>query len=346
MKSAILRLIAMLCLAVQVMALDGCTATKGAMAPAAVEDSGPGHAPDGWVLVNNAAAFSRRDTAEDVVFKGKLWLSNGFYHGNVTHRDMWSSPDGIAWTRVSKDTPFDPANKVSGDTPYDAYSEMVVFDDKMWAVKGSVWNSADGVKWTRVLEKTPFGARGYGETLVHSGKMWQLGSGPDVWSSPDGTNWTCVCKEAAYGSRSAAAVVSYAGKLWVMGGGSTGANTPPEKGYENITTHNDVWCSGDGANWTRVAEHAPWPPRQWFCAKEYAGEIWIAGGYDNVNAQNLGDVWHTKDGKNWVKFESDPVFSPRHEPTLYVFDNSLWVVAGNSWPVKNDVWRLTLPAGK
>ena len=93
-------------------------------------------------------------------------------------------------------------------------------------------------------------------------------------------------------------------------------------------------------------EHAPWSPRQWFGAREYAGEIWIVGGYDNVNAGNLGDVWHTKDGKEWRKFESEKVFSPRHEPTIYVFDNSLWVVAGNSWPVKNDVWRLTLPTSK
>ena len=25
-----------------------------------------------------------------------------------------------------------------------------------------------------------------------------------------------------------------------------------------------------------------------------------------------------------------------------IFDGSLWVVAGNTWPVVNDVWRLTL----
>jgi len=292
-----------------------------------------GQAPAGWVQVTSAAAFSPRDTAEDVVFKGKMWLSNGYYHGNVLHRDLWSSIDGRTWT------------KVSGATPYDGYSEMVVFDGKMWAVKGSIWNSADGVNWTRVLEKTPFGERAYGETLVHDGKLWQL-SNSDVWNSTNGINWKCVCKEAPYGLRGAAAIMAYAGKLWLMGGGTPGTNAPPEKGYPGNTTHNDVWCSTDGANWTRVLEHAPWAPRQWFIAKEYAGEIWIVGGYDNVNAGNLGDVWHTRDGKQWKEFVSTTKFSPRHEPTLYVYNNSLWVVAGNAWPVTNDVWQLTLPPNK
>jgi hypothetical protein len=288
----------------------------------------------GWVQVTDAAAFSPRDTAEDAVFNGKMWLSNGYYHGNVLHRDLWSSIDGCVWT------------KVSDATPYDGYSELVVYDGKMWAVKGSVWNSVDGINWTRVLEKTPFGVRGYGETLVHDGKIWQLGSGKDVWISTNGIDWTCVCKDAPYGSRAAAAVVSFAGKLWVMGGRQPIANTPPEKGYPNATTYNDVWCSTDGVDWTCVAEHAPWAPRQWFIAKVYAGALWIVGGYDNVNNANLGDVWYTQDGKNWNEFVSATVFSPRHEPTLYVYDNSLWVVAGNSWPVKNDVWRLTLPTSR
>ena len=33
-------------------------------------------------------------------------------------------------------------------------------------------------------------------------------------------------------------------------------------------------------------------------------------------------------------------WTARHEPTLYLFGDSLYLVAGNSWPVRNDVWRL------
>ncbi len=287
-----------------------------------------------WVKVTDAAAFSPRDTAEDAVFDGRMWLSNGYYHGNVLYRDLWASTDGLTWA------------KILDNTPYDGYSEMAVFDGKLWAVKSSVWCTEGGVVWRQVLDKTPFGERGYGELVVHDGKMWQLGSGADVWNTADGIHWTCVCNEAPYGDRAASAVVVHDGKLWLMGGRLRGENTPPDKGYKQYTTFNDIWCSADGANWARVVEHAPWSPRMWFIAKEYAGEIWIVGGYDNANAANLGDVWHSADGQDWKAFAPETTFSPRHEPTLYVYDHSLWVVAGNSWPVKNDVWRLTLPGAQ
>ena len=287
-----------------------------------------------WLCVTEKAAFSPRDTSEDAVFNGKMWISNGYYHGNVLTRDLWRSEDGATWTRVSD------------ATPYDGYSEMVVYKGKMWAIKGSVWSSADGEEWTQVLEKTPFGIRGYGEAVVFQDRIWQLGSGKDVWHTTDGAEWTCATDSAAYGKRSATAVAVFEDKLWVMGGSTSKRNDPPEKGYDTMTTLNDVWCSADGATWDRVLEHAPWAPRMWFIARAYAGRLWIIGGYDNVNSRNLGDVWYTEDGKTWHEFKAKTVFSPRHEPTVYVYDNSLWVVAGNHWPVQNDVWRLTLPEAK
>ena len=287
----------------------------------------------GWENLTKEAAFSPRDTAEGVVYQDKLWLSNGYYHGNVLSRDLWTSDDGVTWTVVNE------------ATPYDGYSEMVVYRDALWAVKGSVWTSKDGVSWTQVLDKTPFGVRGYGELVVHQDALWQLGSGADVWRSTDGAQWTEVSAEAPYGKREAAAVTVVKDKLWVVGGKTPGANTPPEKGYPDTTTHNDVWNSADGETWERVLEHAPWAPRQWFTAEVYRDRLWIIGGYDNVHGLNFDDVWYTEDGVTWHRYEVQPVFSTRHEPTTYVHKGALWVVAGNTWPVLNDVWRLTLPEG-
>ena len=284
-----------------------------------------------WINLVHNAPFTPRDTSEDVVFQDKLWISNAYYHSGILSRDLWNSSDGISWHLVSE------------ATPYDGYSEMTAYKDRIWAVKGSVWNSRNGVEWTRVLEETPFGPRGYGELVVHRERMWQLGSGRDVWHSGDGIAWTRATPSAPYGNRSAAAVAAYNDRLWVMGGRIVQRNDPPEKGYADYTTLNDVWCSEDGVIWTRVLEHAPWSPRMWFISKVYAGRLWIIGGYDNANSVNLGDVWYTEDGREWHEFKPDTRFAPRHESTCYVFRNSLWVVAGNTWPVVNDVWRLTLP---
>jgi len=315
------------------MALPSCVANAAGTAPPsgpARNDEGGGRPPS-WVCVTEEAAFSPRDTAEDLVFGGKMWLSNGYYHGNVLTRDLWSSTDGKTWTRVLD------------ATPYDGYSELAAYDGKMWAVKGGVWSSTDGANWTPVASETPFGARGYGEVVAHDGKLWQLGSGEDVWRSTDGASWTCALEHARYGARSASAVAVFRGKLWLMGGKTSEANTPPEKHYPNFTTYNDVWCSADGVAWERVLEHAPWTPRMWFVSKVYAGRMWVIGGFDNVNGANLGDVWYTEDGVKWHEFVSENAFAARHEPTCYVYAGGLWVVAGNTWPVRNDVWRLTLP---
>ena len=77
-----------------------------------------------WGRVAEKAAFSPRDTAEDVVFHGKMWLSNGYHAGGTLVRDLWSSSDGVTW-------------KLTSDhTPYDGYSEMVVYDGKLWILGG------------------------------------------------------------------------------------------------------------------------------------------------------------------------------------------------------------------
>ncbi len=287
-----------------------------------------------WDRVTEHAPFAPRDTSEGVVFAGKMWLSNGWLGENKLARDLWSSTDGVTWTLVST------------NTPYDGYSEMVVYRGKIWAVQGSVWNSADGVRWKQVVEKAPFAPHGYGELLVHKGWMWQLGSGQDVWKTKDGVHWDCLTTNAAYGARFATAAASFKGRLWVMGGAIEKTNTPPERVYKKFTTFNDVWCSATGADWTRAVEHAPWGPRMWFIPIVYADRLWIIGGFDNVHRANFDDVWWTQDGVAWHRLETKTKFSPRHEATVYVYDKSLWVVAGNSWPLQNDVWRLDPPLGR
>lgn len=290
--------------------------------------------PPSWVRVMDKAAFSPRDTAEGVDFDGRIWLSNGYVAGGKLVRDLWSSRDGVAW-ELAVD-----------NTPYDGYSEMVVYQGKVWAVKARVWNSSDGLNWTQVSAKTPFGARGYGELVVHRHRMWQLGSGSDVWNSADGVQWECVNARSGFGPRYGSAVAVYKDNLWLMGGATSQTSDPPEKHYRQYTTHNDVWRSADGVNWTRVLEHAPWRERMWFVATVYAGKLWILGGFSNRDSVNFAEAWYTDDGVNWQEHKSDPMFSPRHEVTPYVFEGSLWVVGGNMWPLMNDVWRLTLPEGK
>ena len=283
-----------------------------------------------WELVTESAQWGPRDTAEPFVFDGKMWLSNGYYHGNVLYPDLWSSENGKHWRMVLD------------DTPYWGYAEMVIYEDRVFAIKSDVWVSDDGENWEQILEKTPFGTRGYGESVVHDGQIFQLGSGSDVYSTTDGAEWECVASGAPYGARAGSAVASFKGKLWLMGGRVSTPNDPPEEGYEAWTTFNDVWCSEDGVTWELVLEHAPWAPRTWFIADVYRDRLWVIGGYDNVNHANFAEVWYTDDGVTWHQMPVPEEFKSRHEPTAWVFDGSLWIAGGNTWPVLNDIWRLTV----
>jgi hypothetical protein len=63
-------------------------ARLGAQPPAETATSPP------WVRMAEKAALSPRDTAEDVVFHGKMWLSNGYETGGKLVRDLWTSSNG------------------------------------------------------------------------------------------------------------------------------------------------------------------------------------------------------------------------------------------------------------
>ncbi|NLB55838.1 MAG: hypothetical protein GX811_08770 [Lentisphaerae bacterium] len=283
---------------------------------------------DPWELVTKNAAFSRRDSAKSCVFQGEMWLNNGYYHGNVNLRDLYKSVDGKTWELVL------------AETPYDIYSEIAGFNGKLWVAKNSLWSSSDGKTWKCVLEKAPFAP--CIELFVFKDAIWSLNNNA-LWRSTDGENWSKIGENFPLRRRGAFAFAIHNDRFWVMAGGIKEVNDPPEKGYKDITTLNDVWSSADGKTWECVLEKAPWQPRQWVKAESYAGWLWVMGGYDNVNSGNLNDVWRSRDGKEWEKFSVPTPWSARHEPSLFVFGGSLYLVAGNAWPVQNDVWKLTLP---
>jgi hypothetical protein len=283
--------------------------------------------PASWARVTEHADFPPRDTSSGAVFLGKMWMSNGY----PDFRDLWSSSDGTSWTKVLDYTPYDP------------YSRLVVHDGKLWAIKNSVWFSRNGVDWTRAVKQVPF--RISSEAVEYAGRMWALGSGSEVWSSANGTRWVCATRKAPFGKRSAAAFAVFDDKLWLLGGATAaprmGYPTAERKGYPNLKMNHDVWSSSDGTNWMPIIDDAPWAGRMWFVAEEYAGRLWVMGGYNNDNYTNLSDTWFTEDGVHWEQLNSDDVWSARHQPTGFVFKNALWLVAGNSWPTVNDVWRIT-----
>ncbi len=119
---------------------------------------------------------------------------------------VWTSPDGLNWTRVPHD------ELTMGGTGNQGMESVVSGGPGLVAVgldfsggdeDAAVWTSPDGLNWTRVPhDETIFGGPGDQEMeSVTTGGPGLVAVGLDsssgyadaaVWTSPDGLNWTRV----------------------------------------------------------------------------------------------------------------------------------------------------------
>ena len=97
---------------------------------------------------------------EAFIFNKKIYISNGYNREQKASRDLWVSTDGTDWSVVNK------------ETPYDAYSEIVVFKGDIWAVRNSVWKSTDAHSWKLALQTTPFGRDNLGSSIIFANAIW------------------------------------------------------------------------------------------------------------------------------------------------------------------------------
>lgn len=281
-----------------------------------------------WKHLREHAEFTPRDVAQPFEFKGELWISNGYRDSVTTARDLWKSADGATWTQVN------------GATPYDAYSGIAAFHGKLYAVKNSVWSSKDGVAWERVLAHGPLEDPDAIPHLRVLGERLLLLWGEQVWSTADGAHWRRE-PDAPYGARARYAVAATPDAIYVMGGSRKVRSASRTQGdfYPYWRALNDVWRTTDGRTWKQVTAHASWSPRMWPSAVQHEGRLWLVGGFDAPHRANLGDTWVSDDGANWCLVDADSL-EARHWPSLFSLPGRLLLVAGNAWPVQNDVWAL------
>jgi len=291
------------------------------------------HPTPNWVRASESAPWVPRDSAGEVVFGGRMWIFGGYTPELVS--DVWSSPDGVNWSR-------------GGSIPCQSGINIpvtFVYDDKMWVTShdGKLFASADGERWSLVTDRAPWRGRYAAGSVVFDGRMWVMGGCGggrlfnDIWSSADGVHWTLEAAEAPWSRRqlfSMAAV--HAGKIWLLGGGITN--------YHPFRAYRDVWSSPDGRNWTKVSDCAPWPARIWSSSAVYMNRLWVLTGFRaEPTWNNFSDVWYSADGEHWRELVTEAIWAPRHEVSVYVFDEKLWVVGGNAWPLMNDSWYLEIP---
>jgi hypothetical protein len=228
---------------------------------------------------------------------------------------VWTSPDGLTWTRI----PHDEA--VFGGDGYQAMTSVVAAGPGLVAVgydssggdwDAAVWTSPDGVTWTRVPhDETVFGgdnsqvmvsvvAVGSGLVAVgndRSGGGWDAA----VWTSPDGVTWTRVPHdEAIFGGNNDEQMVS----VVAAGPGlvAIGIDGPGDE-WDAA-----VWTSPDGLTWTRVPHDEAvfgGDNDQVMFSVVAVGSGLVPVGYDSSGNEEDAAVWTSPDGVTWARVPHD-----------------------------------------
>jgi hypothetical protein len=142
-----------------------------------------------WNRVQPEAPFwpQRGMIGGAAVMNGRMWILGGGTYDTpeIPERkffnDVWSSADGVTWTRHMENAPWVPRQ----------YHEVAVFDGNLWVMEGydgtgnrrDVWYSPDGETWTEV-PNTPWNPRHAASVFVYDNALWMVAGNnmqPDVW---------------------------------------------------------------------------------------------------------------------------------------------------------------------
>jgi hypothetical protein len=264
---------------------------------------------DVWTRVPDSAIFdvgpyvaSRRGEMTDVIQGGPGLIAVGReLLANERRTVIWTSPDGLSWTRVPDSPTFERGTieaVTAGGPGYVAVGSEIVGT----LAVAAVWTSVDGVAWERAPAGSGFDLGGPGhfnDGRVHAA-MTDVVAGPPglvavgsactptggtcraaVWTSKDGIAWARVADNPVFDG-SMYGVASWAGGLVAVGGDASG------KGVR-------AWTSIDGTTWT-AADHIDGVDGT-YTAVESLGDRLVASAVD-LNLQTT--IVESRDGLAWT----------------------------------------------
>jgi hypothetical protein len=157
--------------------------------------------------------------------------------------------------------------------------------------------------------------------------------------------WVNVTSNAAFAPRDGAGALSFRSRMWLLGGWN-----PRDKVHFPLICNNEVWSSGDGADWklekpntfvdARFDAARDWEGRHTAGYVVYKDKMWIVGGDANQHHYQ-NDVWNSTDGKRWRRVNANVPWAPRVLHYTVVFRGRIWVIAASSERFYRDIWTTT-----
>jgi hypothetical protein len=196
--------------------------------------------PEGLTLEEHVAKYQSVVEVSDITAGGPGLVAVGWtLQSDVDTATVWTSLDGIAWSRVLDD------QQVFG--PYAEIDDVTAGGPGLVAVgsygdAAAVWTSPDAHTWTRVPVDDDL------QHVVHvvAGEpgLVAVGDDHDIWTSPDGYTWTRVPDDEGVFERTNVNAVTAGGPGLVAVGSD-------ESNWQELPRPL-IWTSPDGYTWTRV----------------------------------------------------------------------------------------------
>jgi hypothetical protein len=218
---------------------------------------------------------------------------------------VWTSVDGVTWSRVPHDEEVFGAAFMNSVTAGGPGLVAVGMDGPWGDGDAAVWTSVDGITWNRVPhDEAVFG--GVDSQVIHDVTAWGSGlvavgndggrgpwdNNPEnnaaVWTSLDGVNWSRVL---GLGANPVMLSVTAGGPGLV----AVGADWSPEELAET-----PVWTSPDGVTWTRVPDDMT--VRGFMTSVTAGGPGLVAVG---SHISETTTVWTSVDGITWTRAPRD-----------------------------------------
>jgi hypothetical protein len=194
---------------------------------------------------------------------------------------VWTSPDGITWSRAPHDEENLGAGQVTSVTSTGSMLVAVGNEGSDGGDDAAVWTSLDGITWSRVPhEEAVFGEAGMQSVTAGGPGLVAVGtSGPGddhhaaVWTSVDGVHWSRVPHDkAVFGAAGGQVMESVAARGNIM----VAVGTDGEDAA--------VWTSPDGIIWTRIRDDNAIFTSVGMSSATFGGSGVVAVGGDDGNA--------------------------------------------------------------
>jgi hypothetical protein len=142
-----------------------------------------------WKLETAHAGWTPRAFHQAVVLGGKIYVLGGgnYLPAYEASSDVWSSADGVNWTRVADAAAWHAR----------LWFSAAVYRGRMWVLGGwsnnpsqnwgDVWHSSDGKDWKQLRSKVAWKERHEHSVFVFQDKLWVAGGharplSNEVWS--------------------------------------------------------------------------------------------------------------------------------------------------------------------